>query len=495
MDLTRQRNRQSSVWQRGGHRLLPLLLALILFGGVPATPVLATNDSPASPIAEWVEPKGINIVDLGGQVPEETLKDAILVVSGVGIVQYQSGVRTGDTVTVTVKINPRYDEYNTGTEVLRFAMFSCLGQPANFDQWPSIMPAAKMRVFDSGVAIMHQVMRMQLYPAGFQQPNRSPNSNERYNKVMVDPLNRDVSGNILIPANAGCEFITPGYLRNMTATFVFEQPSLIQVQPVGSQSFTYRTYIGIGAAGQLESLRNQMMVRYGERHDKIDLTPPADADFIIVNYPPASAAAGAWGNLGLNLRNPTGGTYRLGNADIGAAGLSVDHWNTMGLALRGQWHDTGATPTSPYLAFFDNPYFLSGPEVFIPDSIPYDSCMTNGGCSPALLQAIYDATMQMTITYLKVEQSACTAESYTYRPLRMAGPAWTPDSLTTAASTTHRFPIWDGPLFPDDGLDKFIYLPMIARPPDTCTPVTPPPLADCPCGVFAADGRMVDFIL
>lgn len=473
-----------------------LLGVLVILGMVLPTSVLAAGASPTLPAAEWVEPKGINIVDLVGQVPEETLKDAILVVSGTGIVRYVSGSRVNDTVTITVKINPRYTEYNTGSEILKFANFDCLGQPANFDQWPSIMPAGKMRVFDSGVDITDQVIRFQYFPAGFHQPSRSPNNNERYDKVMVDPPTRDGNGSLTIPANMGCEITAPGYLRNMTATLTFEQPSVIQVQTLGSQTFTYRTYIGIGAAGTLESLRNQMMGRFGGRHDKFDLDPPAGTDFVIVNYPPASADAGAWGNLDLNLRNPTGGTYRLGNANIGAPGLSVDHFNSMGLSLYGQWHDTGATPSDPYLRFFDNAYFLSAPEVFIPDSIPYDPCMTNGGCPDALLQLIYNATMQMTITYLKVEQSACTAETYTYRPLRMAGPIWAPGSQTqTAADSPYRFSAWESPFFPaDDVLDKFVYLPMIARAPDICTPVTPPPLADCPCGVFTADGRMVDFI-
>lgn len=492
MDLTRQRNRQSSVWQRGGHRLLPLLLALILFGGVPATPVLATNDSPASPIAEWVEPKGINIVDLVGQVPEETLRDAILVDSGVGIVQYQSGVRVGDTVTITVKITPRYSVRPNIT----YSYFACLGQPGTFDQWPSIMPTAKMRLYEGGVDITDKVFWLSVIPAGFQHPSRATTVGDRYDKVTIDPPNRDPDGSVIIPANMGCEILAPGELRNLTATFTFVSPPLVEVLPLGSQSFTYRTYIGIGAAGQLESLRSQMLARFGPRHDKFDLIPPLGTEFVFVKYPPAAANAGASESIAVNVRNPTGGTYRLGNANIGAPGLSVDHFNSMGLSFNGQWHDSDANPSSPYLTFFDNPYFLSGPEVFIPDSIPYDPCMTNGGCSPALLQAIYDATMPITITYLKVTQSACTADSYTYRPLRMVGAAWTPGSLTSAtANTAYRFPTWASPLVPgDDPLDKFIYLPIAFRSPEVCTPVTPPPLADCPCGVFAADGRMVDFI-
>ena len=77
----------------------------------------------------------------------------------------------------------------------------------------------------------------------------------------------------------------------------------------------------------------------------------------------------------------------------------------------------------------------------------------------------------------------------------MAGPTWTPGSLASVtANIPYRFPTWEGPLFPNDVLDKFVYLPMIARPEEICVPVTPPPLADCPCGVFAGDGRMVDFI-
>lgn len=439
---------------------------------VYADPILVSgnSDSPAAPGAEWLEPRGLNIVDLVGLVPESHLVDAILSYSAVGgIVQYVSGQRTGDSVTIETRITPGYLPNNT--------IFNCLGQIAALDQWPSNTPASQMQLFASGVDITDQIAFLETFASGQVLPvqNTQPGGQgaDRYLKTFSQPVY--ANGKLQIPANSGCNLFLNGAVTNLTATFTLSAPSPISIQHLGSETFVFRSYVGPGFAGQLDSLRQQMETRYpGIRHDKFTLTPPADAEFVLVHIPPTPANAGAFEPLDRNLTRPTSGSYRMLHQDGNL--LSVDHTNLMGLPLQGQYKDADLSPGAEFLPRIVDVDQVASPEYFVPPGVAYDPCMTNGGCSEALLEQIWNATADLTVYYYKVTRTNVGLDRI---PLRPVGPGWTP--------TTSRFISARQQTIPDD---EQIYLPMILSPlvlPGDDT-------TGCPCGWFTTDGRMLDFI-
>ena len=76
----------------------------------PAAAETPVNAGAADAI-DWLEPRGLSIVDLVGVVPEEHLRGSILVFTGgSGILRYLEGRRDGNRVTIKVDVSPRYPE-------------------------------------------------------------------------------------------------------------------------------------------------------------------------------------------------------------------------------------------------------------------------------------------------------------------------------------------------------------------------------------------------
>jgi hypothetical protein len=429
----------------------------------------------------WLEPRGLNVIDLVGQVPEEHVKGAVIVYSGGnGILRYQSGMRTGSVVEIKVSITPRY--FTSGQDT--YTRVNCLGQPAAYDQWPSTVPASTMRLFANGQDITNKIESMSTIPAGQVLPTNNANGFYRYPEPPAIPVSLD-NGVLPIPTNMGCTIITPGKLNNLTATFTVTSPPAIQVTPVGSETFSARSYIGVGNAGALNSLNTQMQRRFGERHDKFAMTPPDGAEFAFVNFPPTEMDPYA-GVEPLNRPLTGGGTYRFERA---GGGLSVDHVASTGLPLFGQWQDSDQSGNSKYLTYFTDSAQLASVEYFLPPGIPYDPCMTNGDCSNNLLDQINEATYNMTIYYYKVERTI--VEGLDRIPLKMVGKGWSAANPLTAFPTMLSGGLVTRPTVAEEESTVYLLLNTFAEPEE---PIPPDDSSGCPCGWFDANGRMVDIV-
>jgi hypothetical protein len=456
-------------------KMLSLLLAVMVPLGLVVMPASANVQEPDASTPAWLEPNGLNIIDLVGAVPETYLQNAIIFNEvGLGIIQYRSGSRAGNTVKLHTTIHPRYFAW----EGIQYSQFGCLGQSPQLDNWGTVAPAARMRVYAGSQDVTGGILIQNLFVAGQVQPvhNAVDPVLNRYQDA--PPPTRFEDGWALIPANRGCLIRVPGFQSNMTADFVVEAAPEIRVTLVGHQDFAFHSYIGVGAIGWFESLRQQLRQKYGERHEKLPLTIPADANYLFVNFPPTPVDLYT-GPAEHNVDQPAGGTYRL-KAKTGQ--LSVDHVVAMGIPWQGQWQDADLAPGSTYLPYLRNNNYLAVPEYFVPPGVPYQPCMTAGGCPDALLSQIYNTTTTLGVTYLKVEQIAPGLKRI---PLRMVGPNWTPGAVaaTPPGSTVSPAP-------GASALNRTIHLPIAVNG-QPGFPVDD--TKGCPCGWFNADGRMLDF--
>lgn len=476
-----------------------LLVAAFLITYAGATHVEAGEHNNASSTVpatlDWLEPLGLNIVDLVGQVPESVLSGTIISFTpGYGIVRYQTGQRLGDTVVITSKIYPRFviDGAWNGS------LFGCLGQPAKNDQLGSVAPPATVRIFNGAQDVTRQATLYHYVPAGKNKPIRNPVQSEQQNLYRYDEspmLNSSFTadGQLILPANMGCEIILSYHdYRELTAIFTVNAPPVIKATVVGSQDFVFHSYLGPGATGHLQSLVTQLYAAgYQQRHEKLPMNIPPNADYFLLNLPPmpADAYTAFPSNPLDNVGRPSAGTYRF---EINA-GLTVDHVNSMGLPLYGHWQDADQTVGQFFLKYARQPVLFAVPEYFLPPGVPYHSCMTNGGCSSALLAQIYNTSATVRAYYLQVERASANVERYA---VQMVGPAWSPVAAAGATGTSSR-PAWPVPAATPtpNPFDHDIYLPIIAL----SRPILPP---DDPtgcsllggCGWFTQDGRMVDYI-
>lgn len=435
-------------------------LFLVLCTNLIALVILTTlgwNATAHAQSLDWIEPRGISVVDLIDVVPDEHLEGSIVFFHpGVGMALYESGERVDSTVTLTVRYvgNP-------------LNVFFCPTASPNRDHWASVMPASTMRLFSGGADITAQVNPIYFYyPARQSRPIANATEFIRYARIETETV-FNANGEIETPANIGCFYYLPQSVNDLTATFTFETPQYIKATHLGSDSGTFRSYIGPGAAGFLDSLRNQMQSRFGDRHDDISINPPDGTEFILFHYPPTPVDP--YGDV--NARNAGAGTYRIRRP---SGKLSVDHFGTMGIPLYGQFQDADQSAGREFLPFFSDGVRVSSPEYFVPKGIAYDPCMSNGGCSGALLDQIYDVEMSATVHFYSVER---IADGLTQIPLRQVGPNWSPLQVRAAQQ------------------DNFIWLPLVDRP---AVPLSLDLPADdptnCPCGWFDADYRMVDFV-
>lgn len=423
--------------------------------------------TPAAPAAPaWMEPRGINVADLVGVVPEDVLAGSMVVYApGVALAYYESGQRSGNTVTVRVRF---VSKENRGA--------ACLGMPGHFDTWPTVMPAGTLRILAGATDVTRNIVQsFELVPTGQIQPvNNATAVESRYPRSTVT-AQYDSSGALILPANMGCKLTLTSGNTPLTGVFTMQTPRLISANVLGSQSLQFRSYIGPGYSGQLASLQQQMISKYGNRHDDLTINAPGGTDFVWVKYPHTPVAA--W-----DPASPAGGTYRIRRNN---GRLSVDHENSMAIPLNGQYQDSDFTPDDDFLPYFTDAKAVSSPEYFVPTGVAYDPCMTNGGCPAGLLQTIYDARMNMTVYYLQVERVQAGLQQV---PLAQVGQAWSAGNQPFAQALSAAEPV----IVPAEAEQAYkLYLPAIVALPQ----LEPDnPSANCPCGWFAADGRMVELV-
>ncbi len=473
---------RNPIWRLTFGLTFAVIFTLVSGGAALATaeqsPPASQSDSP-----DWLEPEGISVIDLVGNVPEAHLKDAIITYSGLGIVQYVAGQRQGDRVTIDVQISPRYFEASIGT----VTQFSCLGDRGWVDSWSTISPASEFRLFYEGADITQNILGMSTLPAGKLQPVTSTRGGNRYGQLVYsDPVFTD-DGSLLMPAHRDCTVYIAGEYPTLSGRYTIRTPNFLSTEYLGSQTFDFHTYIGPGDAGDLDSLRRQMSSRFGHRHDKFSLDIPEGADFVLVKFPPIPVDGYTLDQQVKNITKPTAGTYRLGRMDGNA--LSVDHVMTMGLPLDGQYQDADQCGDSQFLRPLTNIDMLAAPEYFVPTSVTYDPCMIHGGCSDQLLDAIHDGVMSMTIYYYTQERVSAELERI---PIRQVGAGWRGLAAASAQAGTAETLPDASPITPSADAPFRLFLPGAV----SSIPITPIPEEDrtgCPCGWFAADGRMLDF--
>ena len=162
--------------------------------------------------------------------------------------------------------------------------------------------------------------------------------------------------------------------------------------------------------------------------------------------------------------------------------------NAVSAAIPLYWQPRDADQSSgtEFLPTFTEPGYLASLEYFVPAGVAYHPCMRSGTCSNDLLRQIYEAEMQMTIHYLRIDRINPGLDRI---PLRQTGPAWKSllaSSQTRAAQATL-------PATVPPGGEARLYLPLI----NADMPADPLPDEDrtgCTCGWFDPDGRMLDFV-
>ena len=470
----------SRQWQ---HLIITLLVLGLLL--VPTTASADDSSTAATNQVSWLEPRGLSIIDLVGLVPEEQLKDTIVTWHvGGGLLQYISGTRSGDVVTVNVKVAPRF--FTDGTNSV--SIFGCLGKPSLADEWTVAVASSSMRVYDGGTDVTSQVESTMSYvPAGQNAPTTGASGWWRYDFAWGTGTVFNTDGSVQVPANMGCQYKISGRRTNLTAQFVVQTANYITVENLGSETFIFHSYIGVGNAGHFSSLNSQMAKRFSNRHDKFQLSPPSGADYLLVKYPPTPvdpymATGGDEANISINIDQPSSGSYRLvGTGNM----LSVDHVNSMAMPLAGQWQDADQSGGT-YLKFFSNATRIAVPEYFVPAGVAYDACMRNGGCSGDLLDRIHNTEMAMTVYYYRIGR---IAEGLTRLPLKQVGPSWKPDAV---AANTEQDVLAARVTMASQ--EASVYLPIVSVAP------TPPKILDdgdrsgCPCGWFDGYGRMFDYV-
>ena len=476
---------------------LKIAILIVLFSGLLIAIVQGTNrvsgetTEPSFPTPNWIEPRGISVLDAVGEVPESHLRDLILIYqASQGVIQYSSGQRNGNTVTINAKVS-----FHDTNKIL------CLGMAGRFDEWPVVVPDGTMRVFSNGNDVTHRVESSYLlYPAGLHKPTDGTKSLRRY-ASQTATTQRDNQGHIVIPANMGCEFdVSGGSLRNVTVEFTFNSPKRIKITPIHHESGQKYSWIGPrgtnSALGVVAGLNNQLWSfndahagrgQYSDigkladwgRNDGYVIEPSdvADADYVLHKYPPMPV--NVYIDENANSTNPSigGGSWRI-NSGKNDYLPSVDHTAGVLIPLRGNWRDSDQSGGSSFLSFFSKFSILTVPEYIVPPGVEYHPCMSNGGCSNAVLASIFRTQFPTDVYFYKVERISADLEQIS---LKSVGPGWNRSAREVEAdveelllSMTHK-----------------IFIPAVEKaaepPPDN-------PNLNCPCGWFDEIGRMYDYV-
>jgi hypothetical protein len=438
----------------------------------------------------WLEPRGVGIADLVGLVPESHLRDAIINYdSTTGMLQYIRGSRQGDTVNILAKVSHRYDEFG-------HTLTNCLGHRAVYDHWPITAPASEMRIYSNNQDITRTVRFFWYIPAGQVQPQDGAGAYLRYKDKTDSPPKFTANGALVVPANMGCIIFIPGRLTNLTAEFTIKVENKISVEVLGSETFNFHSYIGPGFAGQFNSIASQMH-RYGSRHEKLFIHPPAGTEFLFVKFPPMDVSPSTVGDRAANARMPSSGTYRI---SAGTAGLSIDHQASMAIPLHGQFLDADLGGNR-YLSRLNGINMIAAPEYFVPPGFPYDPCFQNGGCPSDLLDRMNAAQYPVTIYYYSIKR---IKPGLTRIPLRQVGSGWQSGMTEGILEELEEYVPEVEEFEPEDSEAQTMTFPnqtyRIYLPTAFGAPPPPPPSVEpddpngCPCGWFDKDGRMLDFI-
>ena len=483
--------------QAGRLILLALIVLLASLGAVvaqdgtaaPSPKAPANMDATAMPA--WLEPRGLSIVELVGQVPEQYLQDTILSYGpGKGIVVYESGSRSGNTVQVTTTIYPRR-KIVADTDL---TIFGCLGQVPHRDHPGSVVPASTLRVYNRfGAEVTSEIDFMAITRMGTRQPSADSSQTYRYPEDLYGPgLDYDLPlgpDGLAIPSNGGCRIrIRGANYYPMTGVFTVEVDPSVQAQVVGSQQATFKSYIGVGNVGIFTKLMGQMSARYGERNWRIPLNVPDGANLFLLKFPPMPGDAYTDQNSGppyLNASRPTGGTYRLAK---NITDLSTDMTFSAAFPVKRFWQDADQAPGSRFLPVFANPDQLEAPEYVLPAGIAYNNCFIAGNCSPSVLEQIYNTEMNLEIVYLSVTKPRIGGQ---WVPVKMAGPQWSPSATTSLPLgwIPREQPHQNANTMPDLSSvptdTHRVFLPWVS--------VTEAEPTGCPCGWFDSLGRMLGF--
>lgn len=467
-----------------------LASAVLLLGLIGA--VARAEPSTTAP-AEWLEPRGLSIVELVGQVPDEYLQGTIVSYGDWdGILVYESGSRLGNTVVITTAIYPRFTEV-AWVPNGQLTMFGCLGQAPLYDHMGSVVPASTLRVYDDlgqertqDIVILEITTMDGLQPsAGSDEPFRYPEV--KYGLNRPNPLPLDENG-LHIPTNSGCNINLPGgNYQTLTGVFTLVVEPSATVSLRGTQEATFQSYIGVGWVGIFQPLMDQLRRVYSDRHERIPLSVPIGANYFLLRFPPmpGDAYTGCCAPPYYNADRPSAGTYRLAN---GFVALSSDLVFSAGFPLASAWRDVDEVPPgTDFLPLLSSPPDLAPPEYVLPQGIPYDPCFTQGNCPASVLDQIYSAEMTLEIIYLRVTKPV----QGQWIPVQVAGPGWS--SLDPYPLPTHQpdpEPVTDSNLGARDVLtaaSSRVFLPLLL---DTEAEEIPD---NCPCGWFDDLGRMLGF--
>ncbi len=474
--------------------LFASLIAGVAQGGAGGTVSADPAPREMAAMPDWLEPRGLSIVELVGQVPEQYLQGMILSYgTGRGIVVYESGTRSGNTVELTTTIYPRRKIASDGVDL---TIFGCLGQSPSSDHPGSVVPESTLRVYDRyGAEVTSEINFMAITRMGTLQPLANSTAAFRYPEDLYGPgldyeLPLDPDG-LSIPSNGGCRIrIRGANYYPMTGVFTLEVAPSVQASVVGSQRATFKSYIGVGNVGIFTPLMEQMWAIYGHRNWRIPLDVPQGANYFLLKFP---AMAGdpytdqSSGPPYLNASRPAGGTYRLAK---NITDLSTDLTFSAAFPVKRFWQDADQAPGSSFLPVFTNPDQLEAPEYVLPAGIAYNNCFTQGNCSSSILQQIYNTEMSLEIVYLAVDRPRTGGE---WVSLKMAGPRWSPSSLAITPVTLDREGLAMGNtsstqlILDSPAASHTMFLPIIMSSTREEAPT------GCPCGWFDDRGRMLGF--
>ncbi len=472
------------------------LFLLILITSVAASGETADAEDPidegATAVADietvpaWLEPRSLSVVDMirGGVDPSIFSNSTLAWQPGVSLLQYVSGSLSGDEVNIVARMRPE----SVATEG------RCVGQSPFNDQWPVVVPASTVRITSNGVDVTDEAASIIYFPAGYTQPARgtAPGS-MRYDALTIAPT-FTADGRLELPANMGCRIVLDNNSRtNLRLDFIFDTPQYVHVDVLGSKEKSFLSYYwpGQSAVGRLNALNVQMADKYAVgdqgQHDYTRLDPPDGTEFVMMVFPPVNVDPYVSVSMLESVKPyPGSGTYRLRNYVAPFDLISVDHTTVSGLPLHGQTIDVDLHTSVEWLPFFKvDTYRFHAPEVMIHDSMTYQTCMNVGNCSDAVLQQVKDQTLDVDIYYMKATR--VLAEGLTQIPVKQTGPNWTSRASDRIAV---ELDIPETVVLDPSMTDK-VFLPSIY------TSVTIPddnPSANCPCGWFTEDGRMVDFV-
>ena len=463
-------------------RLYRLIAALFALLGLCSAALPVAAAPPA-----WMEPRALHIVDIAGQVPDSVLSGNILTYNSGGIMQFVSSRYEGSDLIIRTRVYPRRYGDGSGPWVTSMPL---LGQGPIFDHPGSVAPESWLRLYSNGqdvTSLLTGAWGSYSDPC-LCSPEVNAGVTERYPSRVrtLSGLAVEARG-VHLPANMGgvCNFY--GDYSVLDAEFRFGPQNRPEVTYLSEQQDSFQTYIGPGGVGVFQPLMEQMQRRYGWRHERIAMYPPAEANYVLFTYPamPFDPNDSTLNNLG----RPVAGTVRLA-LDNGM--LSQDLTCGGAFPLRAVWQDADQS-AGPFLSLMPPVDRITPPEYVLPAEIGYDSCYLKGNCSDSTLRTIYDAVMTLRTIYLKVEPPT---EGVQFVPLGVADETWSGQNLSGRRTAASGSPVGFMPLLISQQLPPTPTPTLTPMPTSTPTPEpTPVYPSTRPAGLFdPTTGRMVGYL-